>query len=271
MATVKELQDVLKPVDKTNISFDIPVLERIKLECLSFIADDFIKSPNGTDVKVGDYTYRLGVTNVYHHLSIGRALFKLIRMNPALGKVVDEKKLSVRLIGEEVSKLTRYYKDQAYFLAKEKGYGFEALNYHRLPDAVIDTEVLVEAIMFCKVVKPLESIEVFSQDDSTRELRLQIAKVEAEEKAKKEAKQAKAKADAKLKANPASSEAPKVELVKPNPDDPKYVGLFAEVEYEADLAEYERKLAAQSTDASDMTVDVVDDLSDEDLDNEDND
>lgn len=270
MATVKELQAQLKPVDKTTISFDIPVLERIKLECMSFIGDEFIASPNGTDVTVGEYTYRLGVTNVYHHLSIGRALYKLVRMNPELGKVIDEKKLSVRLIGEEVSRLTRYYKDQAYFIAKEKGYGFESLNYHRLPDAVVDTEVLVEAIVFIKVEKPLEAIEIYSQDETTRLLRLELAKVEAKEEAKRKAESEARIGKAKVTKTPEKLSV-KPDLVKPDRNDPKYSGLFGDVEYEADLAEYERKLAAQSTEASDTTVDVVDDLADEDLDNEDND
>jgi len=258
MATSKELKEQLKKVDKTTISFDLPVLERIKLECLSFLSDEPVASANGADVKIGDVVYKLGVVNSYHHLSVGRALFRLIKSNPAVGQMVDKKKLSVRMIGDEVCRLTRYYKDQAYFKAQEKGYGFESLQYHRIPDNTVDVDVLVEAIAFIKVAKPIESIEIFSQDEVTKRLRLEIAKVEKaeQEKQKAESDAKRAAINAKVGTKPGTTPAvpAEPEPVKPNRDDAKYSGLFADDEYTADMDEYEKKLAAWKSKSAPVKV-----------------
>ena len=256
MSKSKELNEKLKPVDKTTISFDIPVLERIKLECLSFVQDEFVKGINGDSITIGEFTYRLGVKNVNHHLSIGRALFKLISSNPSIGDLIDKKRLSVREISNEVSKLARSYKDLAFESASQKGIGFEVLNYHRIPDAIIDIEVLVEAVAFMPESNKKE-IEIYSQDETTKALRIEIKKVEKEEEAKKKEASAKKIGGA----NALSGAKAKEELVKPNREDPKYAGLLGEFDYEADLAEYEKSIAV-----SEPAIDVCSDGCEEALD-----
>lgn len=274
MKTSKELLKDLEKVDKATIGFDLPVLERIKLECLSFIPDETIESDKGKEIVIGDYIYQLGVRNTYHHLSIGRALFRLIRTNAKFGEIIDEKRLSVKMISLEVARLTQQYMDKAYLKAKEKGYGFDALKFHRLPDAVVDFNVLVEAIYFMKVDKPLENIEIYAFSEEIAELRKKIEQVKEAEKAAK--KQADAKRAAKTsKILPVKEENP--EPVKPKREDDKYDSLFGDVEYEEDLKEYEKLHAAwlkakEDTDCEDegCAVDVEDeDITEEDLDEED--
>lgn len=255
MPSVKEVKDNLKLADKTSISFSIPVLERIKLECLSFLGDDDIPSPNGKDVVVGAVRYPLGVKNSYHHLSIGRALYKLIRLNPAVGNIVDEKKLSVRLIGEEVVRLARFYKDASYINAKEKGYGFDSLNFHRVPDEMVDVNVLIEAVVFMKPAanESTDSIEIYSQDETTRKLRKELAVLEAAAEAEKKAKAAAKKVDVKLNSPAvATGSAP----VKPNRTDSKYDGLFGDTEFEMDMQKYNQEIASKLTTVPEEVPDV---------------
>jgi len=245
MADSKVLKEQLKKVDKTVIEFSIPVLDRIKLECLSFLGDEEIASPHGKDIIIGKYRYSLGVKNCYHHLSVGRALYKLISLNPALGQMVDDKKLSVFLIGEEVARLAQFYKDAAYTKAKEEGYGFASLNFHRIPDTLVDVNLVIEAVSFIKpLAKPLTCIEIYSQDETTRVLRKELAVVEAEEKEKQKAK------------TTTLSQPVAAKPVKPVRTDPKYDGLFGDADYEVDLAKWEQSLSSE-TKASDGDVKSV--------------
>lgn len=247
MADSKVLKEQLKKVDKTVIEFSIPVLDRIKLECLSFLGDEEIASPHGKDIIIGKYKYSLGVKNCYHHLSVGRALYKLISLNPALGQMVDDKKLSVFLIGEEVARLAQFYKDAAYTKAKAEGYGFASLNFHRIPDTLVDVNLVIEAVAFIKPLeKPLTCIEIYSQDETTRVLRKELAVVEAEEKEKQKAKTS----------SSVSQVASQPVAAKPVRSDPKYDGLFGDADYEVDLAKWEQSLSSEAK-ASDDDVKSV--------------
>ena len=221
---IELLQEELKKIERVEIPFDLPVLERIKLECESFLKDIEVEL-RGTTVKF-----------TYVPLGIGRAIYRMLKSKPELCTLWDQKKLTVQLVEKDVSNIVKEGKQLLYISGEEKGYGFEALNHIRVSDDVVDVQLVELSI---KTIKENSSKTntIYLQDEKAIAMRLKIRELEAEVKRLAEEKRKKEAEEKKQEAKPVV-ELPK-EPIAPDRTDVKYGGLFGDMDYDDDLKDYQ--------------------------------
>lgn len=227
---IELLKEELKKIERVEIPFDLPVLERVKLECESFLKDVEVEL-RGAMVKF-----------TYVPLGIGRAIYRMLKSKPELCTLWDQKKLTVQLVEKDVSDIVKEGKQLLYISGEEKGYGFETLNHIRVSDDVVDVQLVELSI---KTIKENSSKTntIYLQDEKAIAMRLKIRELEAEVKRLAEEKRKKEAEEKKQEAKPVVvSSKPKVELPKepiaPDRTDVKYGGLFGDMDYEDDLNDY---------------------------------